>query len=225
MTLAGMSTWQDAIGNVHGELRGANASSSALVLGSHYDTVKDAGAFDGSLGIITAIAAVKALVATSPQCEPVATASLPDAPLSRGNTAAPAWPASSILSLLTRVATRAPSGVATGATEELGGAVKESVALRDVSPCVAAFLAGAGRNVNVRVVAFTDEEGVRFQSTFLGSRALAGMHAADDATLNFFLRAWRARADVSTLQLHNLRSGKDPESHSPRLHERGQCWS
>lgn len=69
MKLAGMTTWHDAIGNVHGELRGANASDSAILLGSHYDTVKDAGAYDGSMGVITAIAAVKALVATSSACE------------------------------------------------------------------------------------------------------------------------------------------------------------
>ena len=70
MRLAGMHSWRDAIGNVHGELRGAQASPSALLFGSHYDTVKDAGAYDGPLGIVTAIAAVKAHVATSADCVP-----------------------------------------------------------------------------------------------------------------------------------------------------------
>lgn len=58
---AGLITWVDSIGNVHGRVSGANASAPALLLGSHLDTVIDAGMFDGSLGIISAIAAVKAL--------------------------------------------------------------------------------------------------------------------------------------------------------------------
>jgi len=47
-----MRTWMDHVGNVHGRVDGANASAPALLLGSHYDTVFDAGKFDGALGII-----------------------------------------------------------------------------------------------------------------------------------------------------------------------------
>ncbi len=47
-----MRTWMDHVGNVHGRVDGANASAPALLLGSHYDTVYDAGKFDGALGII-----------------------------------------------------------------------------------------------------------------------------------------------------------------------------
>lgn len=169
MKLAGMHTWQDAIGNVHGELRGVNASPSALLMGSHYDTVKDAGAFDGPLGIVTAVAAVKALVATSPQCMPLNDSTASSFSLTQTGTGDKSPTAASIFSFLSRLATGAPAEVATGAVEEI-------VTLRDVSPCVGEFLAGVGHKVNVRVVAFTDEEGVRFQSTFLGSRALAGAH-------------------------------------------------
>ena len=61
MAQAGLTAWTDAIGNVHGELRSSNASAASVVLGSHYDTVLDAGKFDGALGVITSIAAVKAL--------------------------------------------------------------------------------------------------------------------------------------------------------------------
>ena len=61
MTQAGLTAWTDAIGNVHGELRSSNASAPTVVLGSHYDTVLDAGKFDGALGVIASIAAVKAL--------------------------------------------------------------------------------------------------------------------------------------------------------------------
>lgn len=44
----------------------------------------------------------------------------------------------------------------------------------DVRGLVEAFLAGKGSQAHVRVVAFTDEEGMRFHTTFLGSRALIG---------------------------------------------------
>jgi allantoate deiminase len=60
MHVAGLNTWTDAIGNVHGRLQSANLTAPTLVLGSHYDTVVDAGRFDGALGIIAAICAVKA---------------------------------------------------------------------------------------------------------------------------------------------------------------------
>lgn len=183
MQLAGMTTWQDAIGNVHGELRGANSSGSALMLGSHYDTVKDAGAFDGPLGIITSIAAVKALVATTPQCMPRLVSISGHASRNRrGNSSARtanSWQDSSIFSFLKTVVTGARGEVATGAKgshgEQGGGdGVQHTAALQDMRPCIAAFRAGPGRGTHVRVVAFTDEEGLRFQSTFLGSRALAG---------------------------------------------------
>lgn len=63
MHLAGLTTWIDAIGNVHGVLSAREgAGAPTVVVGSHYDTVRDAGKYDGALGIITAIAAVKALV-------------------------------------------------------------------------------------------------------------------------------------------------------------------
>ena len=40
---AGMDAWVDAVGNVHGRLNGSNPSLPTLFLGSHYDTVLDAG--------------------------------------------------------------------------------------------------------------------------------------------------------------------------------------
>ncbi|XP_024392183.1 allantoate deiminase 2 [Physcomitrium patens] len=58
---AGLRTWEDELGNVHGRSDGANATAPALLLGSHMDTVIDAGRYDGALGIVTAIAAVKVL--------------------------------------------------------------------------------------------------------------------------------------------------------------------
>ena len=100
---AGLAAGTDAVGNVRGRAGPAAgpATPPALLLGSHYDTVTDAGAYDGTLGLVAALAAVKAVAAATP------------------------------------------------------GGVK-------------AFTAP------VEVVAFSDEEGVRFGTTFLGSAALAG---------------------------------------------------
>ncbi|MFT4122935.1 MAG: allantoate amidohydrolase [Microbacteriaceae bacterium] len=57
MREAGLETWQDAAGNQCGRLEGAEPGLPALVLGSHLDTVPDAGRYDGILGVLTAIAA------------------------------------------------------------------------------------------------------------------------------------------------------------------------
>lgn len=62
MQEAGMRTWTDAVANVHGRIDGQNPEHPVLLIGSHYDTVKDAGKYDGALGILVGIAAVKALV-------------------------------------------------------------------------------------------------------------------------------------------------------------------
>jgi allantoate deiminase len=52
---AGMQAHLDAIGNVCGRYEGEVAGLPCLMLGSHYDTVRDAGKWDGPLGLITAI--------------------------------------------------------------------------------------------------------------------------------------------------------------------------
>ncbi|CAN6207012.1 unnamed protein product [Urochloa humidicola] len=96
---AGLTTWVDQMGNIHGRFEPANSTKEALLMGSHMDTVIDAGIYDGSLGIICAISALKVLKVTGK------------------------------LQRLTRP---------------------------------------------VEVIAFSDEEGVRFQTTFLGSAAVAG---------------------------------------------------
>ncbi len=58
MVEAGMSAHLDAIGNVCGRYEGERPSLPCLMLGSHYDTVRDAGKWDGPLGLITAISCV-----------------------------------------------------------------------------------------------------------------------------------------------------------------------
>ncbi|TFC28505.1 allantoate amidohydrolase [Cryobacterium sp. TMT1-3] len=97
MLAAGLATWQDAAGNQCGRLDGARPGLPALLLGSHLDTVPAAGRYDGSLGVLLAIA-VAERVARSGRALPFA----------------------------------------------------------------------------LEVVAFGDEEGIRFGTTLLGSRALAG---------------------------------------------------
>jgi allantoate deiminase len=97
MREAGMTTRIDALGSVVGRYRARDSGPLALMLGSHIDTVRDAGRFDGALGVIVAIEVVKA-----------------------------------------------------------------------------AFKSGKRFPFAIEVVAFGDEEGVRFASTLGGSKALAG---------------------------------------------------
>src|SRR5258706_3235371 len=94
---AGMRAKLDAIGNVCGRYEGDRPGLPCLMLGSHYDTVRDAGKWTGPLGLITRI------------------------------------------------------------------------------PCVA-DLNRRGRRLPfaIEVTGFADEEGVRYASTLLGSRAVAG---------------------------------------------------
>jgi len=55
---AGMSARLDAVGNLCGRYEAERPGAPCLLLGSHYDTVRDAGKWDGPLGVITAIACV-----------------------------------------------------------------------------------------------------------------------------------------------------------------------
>ena len=58
---AGMATGLDAAGSVVGRYEGAAPGAPALLLGSHIDTVRDAGRYDGNFGVVAAIEAVAAL--------------------------------------------------------------------------------------------------------------------------------------------------------------------
>lgn len=129
MRRAGLRTWWDNVGNVHGRIEGRNKRAPAVVLGSHYDTVYDAGKYDGTLGIITAIAAVKAMVLEAAVASGVVTA-----------------------------AEALPTGAA--AYVNLEELLDDKI--------------GRLLDAPVEVIAFSDEEGVRFQTTFLGSSAVAG---------------------------------------------------
>jgi allantoate deiminase len=97
MREAGMQALLDPIGNVLGRFEGERPGLPCLMLGSHLDTVRDAGRYDGMLGVISAIECVD---------------------------------------FLDKQKTRLPFAI--------------------------------------EVVGFGDEEGVRFGTTMLGSRAIAG---------------------------------------------------
>lgn len=55
MSALGMTTHVDAAGNLRGLWQPAKGATRRLILGSHVDTVPDAGAFDGVLGVMLAL--------------------------------------------------------------------------------------------------------------------------------------------------------------------------
>ena len=61
MREAGMDTWLDAVGNVIGRFPGRRPEARRLILGSHLDTVRNAGKYDGALGVLLPIACLRAL--------------------------------------------------------------------------------------------------------------------------------------------------------------------
>jgi allantoate deiminase len=134
---AGMRASLDAIGNVCGRYEGDRPGLPCLMLGSHYDTVRDAGKWDGPLGLITAIACV-------------------------------------------------------------------------------ADLQRRGRRLPfaIEVIGFADEEGVRFASTLLGSRAVAG-------TFNERLLGVKD-SDGITMREAMVRFGLDPDHIGAAARARGE---
>jgi allantoate deiminase len=122
----GLNPEVDAAGNVHARYEGKQARAPALMIGSHIDTVRDAGRYDGNLGALGALAVVEQLHA---------------------------------------------------AGERLDHAID--------------------------IVAFGDEEGVRFPATMTGSRALAGMLSVSSLSLR--------DADGVSLRDALVNFGGDPE--------------
>ena len=59
MRQIGLQIHIDRIGNIFGRLDGANAKAPALLVGSHLDTVLHGGKFDGTMGVIAALEAVR----------------------------------------------------------------------------------------------------------------------------------------------------------------------
>lgn len=125
MKAAGLETRIDTIGNVRGRLASTNNSSKVFVMGSHLDTVKNAGKYDGPLGLLMALDVV----------------------------------------------------------EELNKRNED-------------------RPFNIEVVGFCDEEGVRFTTTYLGSRALS----------NTFEEAWLSLEDDAGIRLGEVIKNKGGNS-------------
>ena len=67
MAAAGMVVRRDAAANLLGRYEGLAPTAPALLIGSHLDSVRDAGRYDGPLGVMLAIEAVSALHARGRQ--------------------------------------------------------------------------------------------------------------------------------------------------------------
>jgi allantoate deiminase len=67
MKAAGLAVREDAVGNVIGRREGARRGAKTLLLGSHLDSVRNAGRFDGALGVLMALAVVEELNARGVQ--------------------------------------------------------------------------------------------------------------------------------------------------------------
>ena len=61
MTAAGMSVRLDPLGNLIGRYEATQPNAPALLIGSHIDTVRNAGRYDGALGVMLGIECVEAL--------------------------------------------------------------------------------------------------------------------------------------------------------------------
>ena len=62
MEAAGLKAWIDLVGNVHGYLPAEKPDSQVILMGSHYDTVKNGGEYDGIAGVVCAISTAEALI-------------------------------------------------------------------------------------------------------------------------------------------------------------------
>ena len=61
MGAAGMSVRLDPLGNLIGRYEGSQPNAKALLIGSHIDTVRNGGRYDGALGVMLGIECVEAL--------------------------------------------------------------------------------------------------------------------------------------------------------------------
>src|SRR5260370_500776 len=61
MKAVGMGLSVDAVGNLRGFFAGTSPAAPRIFLGSHLDTVPNAGAFDGILGVVLALGLVESL--------------------------------------------------------------------------------------------------------------------------------------------------------------------
>ncbi|MHC1760047.1 MAG: Zn-dependent hydrolase [Negativicutes bacterium] len=67
----GLAVRMDTVGNIIGRLEGSDGKAPVVAAGSHVDTVPEGGNFDGSVGVIGALCAVKRLQVLGPLQNPV----------------------------------------------------------------------------------------------------------------------------------------------------------
>lgn len=61
MREAGLDVHEDTVGNLIGRARGTDPKAKTLLIGSHLDTVRNAGRFDGALGVLLPVVAMRTL--------------------------------------------------------------------------------------------------------------------------------------------------------------------
>ncbi len=61
MESAGLKTFVDLVGNVRGVLPAENVDAPTIIMGSHYDTVKSGGEYDGIAGVVCAVSVAELL--------------------------------------------------------------------------------------------------------------------------------------------------------------------
>src|SRR3954470_20809950 len=66
MAAAGMTVTVDAAGNLRALYTACGVSGRRIIIGSHLDTVPDAGRYDGILGVVLAIALVESFEGRRP---------------------------------------------------------------------------------------------------------------------------------------------------------------
>ena len=62
MREAGLETHIDNIGNVRGKLKSKNPDAKTFVIGSHFDTVQNAGEYEGTLGILAGLDVIENII-------------------------------------------------------------------------------------------------------------------------------------------------------------------
>ena len=68
LSAAGMSVHNDAVGNVIGRYEAQQPGAKTLLLGSHLDTVQNAGRYDGILGVMVALICVERFMRVGSIC-------------------------------------------------------------------------------------------------------------------------------------------------------------
>lgn len=61
MLQAGLQVREDGAGTIIGRLEGEDSDAPAIMVGSHYDSVRNGGAFDGTAGLVAAIEVARVL--------------------------------------------------------------------------------------------------------------------------------------------------------------------